>query len=120
VSSHASLAAEALPAMEHKCRECGSERLATQVPLASAGSPGLLPHLRARVCADCGFTEFHAENALDVFLAQARSAPRGPAPAAAAEGGGEPAANMQCPACGSLIPAASTRCDVCGWTAPGK
>ena len=54
--------------MEHRCRECGSERI----------SPP------------------------------------------AAEDGGPPAANMQCPACGSVIPAASTRCDVCGWTAPGK
>jgi hypothetical protein len=105
--------------MEHQCRECGSERLAAPVPLAAPGSSGLLPHLRARVCADCGFTELHAENALDVFLAQGRSRPRGPAPAPAAEGG-EPAANMQCPACGSVIPAASTRCDVCGWTASGK
>ena len=106
--------------MEHKCRECGSERLAAPVPLASPGAPGLLPHLRARVCADCGFTELHAENALDVFLAQTRSGPRGPAPAPAAERDGQPAAHRQCPACGSLIPAASTRCDVCGWTAAGR
>jgi hypothetical protein len=106
--------------MERKCQECGSERISPPVPVAPPGTPGLLPHLRARVCADCGFTEFYAENALDLYLAQTRSDPRGPAPAPAAEGGGAPAANMQCPACGSLIPAASTRCDVCGWTAPGK
>ena len=106
--------------MEHRCRECGSERISPPVAVAAPGSSGLLPHLRARVCADCGFTELHAENALDVFLAETRHAPQGPAPAATAEDGGLPAANMQCPACGSLIPAASTRCDVCGWTAPGK
>ena len=102
--------------MEHKCQECGSERISPEVPVTPPGAPGLLPHLRARVCADCGFTEFHTENALDVYLAQSRSAPGGPARAPAEEG----AANMQCPACGSLIPAASTRCDVCGWTAAGK
>ena len=106
--------------MEHKCRECGSERISPPVPVAAAGASGLLAHLRARVCADCGFTELHAENALDVYLAETRDSPQGPAPAATAEDGGVPAANMQCPACGSLIPAASTRCDVCGWTAPGK
>ena len=105
--------------MEHKCQECGSERISPTVAVASPDAPGLLPHLRARVCADCGFTEFHTENALDLYLARTRSAPRGPAPALAAEGDAS-AANMQCPACGSLIPAASTRCDVCGWTAPGK
>ena len=103
--------------MEHKCQECGSERISAPVPVASPGAPGLLPHLRARLCADCGFTEFHTENALDVYLAQTRAA-GGAAPAPAAEGGAT-AANMQCPACGSLIPAASTRCDVCGWTAAG-
>jgi len=106
--------------MEHRCQECGSERISPAVPVAAPGAPGLLSQLRARVCADCGFTELHAENALDLYLAQTRSAPRGPAPAPAAEDGGAPAANMQCPACGSVIPAASTRCDVCGWTAPGK
>lgn len=86
------------------------------VPVAPPGAPGLLSQLRARLCADCGFTEFHTENALDVYLARTSTAPRGPAPAPEAEGG-DAAANVQCPACGSLIPAASTRCDVCGWTA---
>jgi predicted RNA-binding Zn-ribbon protein involved in translation (DUF1610 family) len=105
--------------MQHKCPECGSERISPPVPVASAGAAGLLPHLRARICADCGFTEFHTENALDVYLAQTGSSPRGRAPVPAADGGAS-AANMQCPACGSLIPAASTRCDVCGWTAPRK
>jgi len=104
--------------MEHKCQECGSERISPPVALAPAGTPGLIAHLRARVCADCGFTEFHTENALDVYLERTRSAPRGPAAAPAAEGGAS-AANMQCPACGSLIPSASTRCDVCGWMAAG-
>jgi len=106
--------------MEHKCRECGSERISPAVPVAPPGASGLLPHLRARVCADCGFTELHAENALDLYLAATRDAPRGPAPPPTAGRGDDAAANMQCPACGSLIPAASTRCDVCGWTAPGK
>jgi len=106
--------------VEFKCRECGSERIAPNVRLAGSATDGLLSRLRARVCGDCGFTELHAENALDLYLAQTRSAPRGPAPAPAAENGGRPAANMQCPACGSVIPAASTRCDVFGWTAPGK
>jgi len=105
--------------VEHQCQECGSERISPPVAVASPGAPGLLPHLRARVCADCGFTEFHTENALDVYLALTRSAPGVTSGAPAAEGGA-PAANMQCPACGSLIPAASTRCDVCGWTGAGK
>jgi predicted RNA-binding Zn-ribbon protein involved in translation (DUF1610 family) len=104
--------------MEHKCPECGSERISPPVAVASPGASGLLPHLRARVCADCGFTELHTENALDVYLARTGSRTGGSAPAPMAEGGA--AANMQCPACGSLIPAASTRCDVCGWTAAGK
>jgi predicted RNA-binding Zn-ribbon protein involved in translation (DUF1610 family) len=104
--------------MEHKCPECGSERISPPVAVAAPGSPGLLPHLRARVCADCGFTEFHTENALDLYLARTGPAARGAASASAAEGGA--AANMQCPACGSVIPAASTRCDVCGWTAAGN
>ena len=104
--------------MEHKCQECGSERISPPVALVSPGGAGLLPHLRARVCADCGYTELHTENALDVYLAHNGSA-GGPASSPAPEGGAS-AANMQCPACGSLIPAASTRCDVCGWTASGK
>ena len=99
--------------MDYKCRDCGSERISPPVPVATAGSPGLLPHLEARVCADCGFTELRAENALDVYLAATRDAPPGPRSAAAA---GVPAANRQCPACGSLVPAASVRCDVCGAT----
>lgn len=104
--------------MEHKCPECGSERISPPVAVAPPGAPGLLPHLRARVCADCGLTELHTENALDVYLARTASTTRGSTPAPAAGGG--TAANMQCPACGSLIPAASTRCDVCGWAADGR
>lgn len=104
--------------MEHKCPECGSERISPPVAVAPPGSPGLLPHLRARVCADCGLTELHTENALDVYIARTASATRGTIEAPAPERGA--AANMQCLACGSLIPAASTRCDVCGWTAPGR
>src|SRR5204863_51344 len=64
--------------MEHKCQECGSERISPPVALAPAGTPGLIAHLRARVCADCGLTEFHTENALDVYLERTSSAPRAP------------------------------------------
>jgi hypothetical protein len=65
------------------------------------------------VCADCGHTELHAEDALDLYLASTGDAAPGPRVAAAAPGAG-PAANRQCPACGSLVPAADARCDVCG------
>jgi hypothetical protein len=46
-----------------------------------------------------------AENALDLYLAH------GGAPKSS------PAANIQCPSCGSVLPAAATSCDVCGWRA---
>ena len=101
--------------MAHKCRQCGSERIAPSVPVASSAPKGsLLGLLRARVCADCGYTQLYADNAMSVYLAYQREA-------AAAPGPGEPetAANLQCPRCGSVIPAASTSCDVCGWSSPG-
>jgi predicted nucleic-acid-binding Zn-ribbon protein len=86
------------------CAKCGSERVAAAVPLD--GSKGLLAQLRARVCADCGYTELFADNAMGVYLASrpATEAPVGPA------------ANLQCPRCGSTIPAAASSCDLCGWT----
>jgi len=99
--------------MDYKCRDCGSERISPPVSVAGPGAPGLLRHLEARVCADCGFTELRAENALDLYLAATRDAPPGPRAAVPAIGG-TAAANRQCPACGSLVPAASVRCDVCG------
>jgi DNA-directed RNA polymerase subunit RPC12/RpoP len=88
-----------------KCQECGSERIATDVRVAEPSAPieGLLPQLRAAVCADCGRVTLRAENALDLYLAR---------------GGGQktsPAANIQCPSCGSVLPAAATSCEVCGW-----
>lgn len=92
--------------MDTRCRECGSERIAPNVKVAEAtGAPtgGLLAALRASVCADCGRVTLRAENALDLYLAH---------------GGGattSPAANIQCPSCGSVLPAAATACEVCGW-----
>src|SRR5512138_1358060 len=108
--------------MDLRCRECGSERIARGVRLApQAGPKTLLGRLRARVCADCGSSELFADDPMDLYLAHAREAggeaavapgaSRPPAP-------GAPAANIQCPSCGSVIPAAETRCEVCGW-APG-
>ena len=92
--------------METRCRECGSERIAPNVALVEPSrSPGLLAQLRGSVCADCGRVTLRAENALDVYLAH---------------GGGaktSPAANIQCPSCGSVLPAAATSCEVCGWHA---
>ena len=92
--------------MDMRCRECGSERIAPNVPVAEpSGAPvgGLLAQLRASVCADCGRVTFRAENALDLYIAQ----------------GGEAttarAANIQCPSCGSVLAAAATSCEVCGW-----
>jgi len=92
--------------MDTRCRECGSERIAPNVPVsAPSGAPtgGLLADLRASVCADCGRVTLRAENALDIYIAQ---------------GGGaqtSPTANIQCPSCGSVLPAAATSCEVCGW-----
>ncbi len=92
--------------MTTRCRECGSERIATNVAVADAAGAhgeGLLARLRASVCADCGRVTLRAENAIDVYLAH---------------GGAEkksPPANIQCPSCGSVLPAAATACEVCGW-----
>jgi hypothetical protein len=91
--------------MSNRCRDCGSERIASGVPVASgAGAPvgGLLAHLLASVCADCGRVTLRAENADDLYRAH----------------GGAPA-NIQCPSCGSVLPAAATSCEVCGWHTPG-
>ena len=97
--------------MTHTCKECGSERIAPNVRLAAEAPPtSLVAQLRARICADCGFTELRADNAVALYLDHIRSL----------EGGGrEPgegdAANIQCPVCGGVIPAAATRCP-CGWS----
>ena len=101
--------------MAHKCRECGSERIAPSVRVAPPGAPGLLAQLRARVCADCGYTELFADEAMNVFLAHQRDVA---APAPASPAAGEAAANLQCPRCGSVIAAAATTCEVCGWSSP--
>lgn len=104
-----------------RCRECGSERIATNVSLVAPGTlsaSGLLGQLRARVCADCGRVDFRVENALELFLAQSRDRAGGsPAPGAAATGGAPAAANIQCPSCGSVLPAAAAVCEACGWSA---
>jgi ribosomal protein S27AE len=98
--------------MAHTCRQCGSERIAPAVRVApSAPSASLLAQLRGRVCADCGYTELFADNAMGVFLAHQREVEAPPGPASAPD-----AAHRQCPRCGSLIAAAATSCDVCGWT----
>jgi ribosomal protein L32 len=105
--------------MEFKCRDCGSERIAPNVKLA-AGAGGLLARLRARVCADCGYTELRTDDPLDLYLAHKRAEGAGTAaaPGSARERGpGTPAAaNIQCPSCGSVMPAAETTCEVCGWS----
>ena len=98
--------------MTQRCRECGSERIAPNVKVADpAGAPtgGLLALLRASVCADCGRVTLRAENALDVFLAHRGAVPGEPP--------GPPAANIQCPSCGSVMAAAAATCEVCGWAA---
>lgn len=107
--------------MEFKCRECGSERIAPNVPVATASAGGLLGRLRARVCADCGFTELRTDDPLDLYLAHMRKV-EGAGTAAAAGSdrepspGTPPAANIQCPSCGSVLSAAATSCEVCGWS----
>jgi ribosomal protein L37E len=107
--------------MEHKCRDCGSERLIPNVPFVQGAAPGQPQlQLRARVCADCGYTELRAENALDLYLLHVKSAG---SPAAAVAAAGEtpaPAVNIQCPKCGSVIPAASATCPICGWSETGN
>ena len=101
--------------MAHTCRQCGSERIAPSVRVAPATRDGsLLSLLRARVCADCGYTQLYTDNAMSVFLAHQREAPAASGPA-----GPETPANLQCPRCGSVIPAASTSCEACGWSSPG-
>jgi hypothetical protein len=111
--------------MEFKCRECGSERIAPNVPVAgasvSASASGLLGRLRARVCGDCGFTELHADDPLGLYLAHMRRVEGAGAAAAAGSDrepapGKPPAVNIQCPSCGSVLSAAATSCEVCGWT----
>jgi ribosomal protein L40E len=105
--------------MEFKCRECSSERIAPNVPLSAGG--GLLGRLRARVCADCGYTELRTDDPLDLYLAHMRKV-EGAGTAAAAGSdrepspGTPPAANIQCPSCGSVLSAAATSCEVCGWS----
>ena len=94
--------------MDTPCPECGSERIATNVEVAEPSGPpiaGLLAHLRASVCADCGRVTLRAQNALDLYLAHGGAATT------------SPAVNIQCPSCGSVLPAAATSCEVCGWHA---
>ena len=101
--------------MPHNCRQCGSERIVPAVRLApTAGAGTLLGQLRARVCADCGYTELFTDAAMTLYLAHQREVAGPPRPAQAA-----PAANLQCPRCGSVVSAASASCDVCGWSSPG-
>ncbi len=106
--------------MDFRCRECGSERIAPGVRVApQAGPQTLLGRLRARVCADCGYSELFADDPMDLYLAHARAAgdeAAVPLGAARPPVAGATAANIQCPSCGSVIPAAETRCDVCGWS----
>lgn len=107
--------------MEFRCRECGSERIAPNVPLAAGAAEGLLARIRARVCADCGFTELRTDDPLDLYLAHMRrveGAGRAAAPGSDREpsSGTHPAANIQCPSCGSVLSAAATSCEVCGWS----
>ena len=97
--------------MSTRCRECGSERIALNDPLAEpAGAPAgsLLAQLRAAVCADCGRVTLRAENAVDVYIAHGGEATK------------SPPANIQCPSCGSVLPAAATTCEVCGWAGPAR
>lgn len=95
--------------MRDRCRECGSERIGPFFPLGLAAGPGAPPSVRARACADCGYLQLFAENALELYLAHERAG-EAAAPATA------PALNIQCPSCGSMLPAASATCEVCGWT----
>lgn len=102
--------------MAHTCRECGSERIVPSVRVAPGAPAGaVLGLLRARVCADCGYTELFTDHAMNLFLAHQREVAAEPGPARE-----EAAANLQCPRCGSVIPAASTSCEVCGWSSPGS
>lgn len=105
--------------MDFRCRACGSERIAPSVRVAENAPPGsLLAQLRARVCADCGFAELRAENALDLYLAHQRNLGQAGAPASAGPRGtpADAAANIQCPSCGSVIHAAARACEACGWS----
>ncbi len=107
--------------MEFKCRDCGSERIAPNVRLAPPSAGGLLGRVWARVCADCGFTELRTDDPHDLYLAHMRKVEgAGTSAAAGADHepspGTPPAANIQCPSCGSVLPAAAASCEVCGWT----
>jgi hypothetical protein len=110
--------------VEFKCRECGSERIAPNVRLGGPASGGLVGRLRARVCGDCGYTELRTDNPLDLYLAHMRRVEGAGTAAAAgsdhAPTAGTPAANIQCPSCGSVLSAAATTCEVCGWTQDGS
>ena len=107
--------------MEHKCRDCGSERLVPNLPWVHQGAPGQPElRLRARVCADCGYTELRAENALDLYLLHMKSAGSAAVAVAAAGATPAPTSNIQCPSCGSVIPAASATCPACGWSPGGE
>ena len=95
--------------MNHTCRACGSERIAPAVRVApEAPARSLLAQLRARVCADCGYTDLFTDDAVSVFLAHQRAVAAAPT--------AEAASNLQCPRCGSVIPAASATCEACGWS----
>jgi ribosomal protein S27AE len=99
--------------MPQGCGQCGSERIAPAVPVSAAAAAGtLLAQLRARVCADCGYTQLYAENPMSVFLAHQREAATSGAPASDTRS----ATNLQCPRCGSVIAAAESGCDACGWS----
>ena len=107
--------------MDFKCRDCGSERIAPNVRLAASSTPGLIGRLRARVCADCGYTELRTDDALPLYLAYMRQVGGAGTPATPGSdreppAGETPAANIQCPSCGSVLSAAATTCEVCGWS----
>lgn len=112
--------------MERRCEECGSERIAPGLRLAEGAPAGsLLARLRAWVCGDCGYTQLHADAPLDLYLEHKRRVEgEGTAAAPGGEGrpseGGPPAANIQCPSCGSVMPAAETTCEACGWRQGGS
>jgi hypothetical protein len=95
--------------MNERCRECGSERIGPFFKLNLAAGKGAPPEVRARACADCGYMQLFAENALDLYLAQQRSSEAEPPITG-------PALNIQCPSCGHTLPAGSLTCEVCGWT----
>jgi hypothetical protein len=95
--------------MNERCRECGSERIGPFFKVGLGVGKGAAPQVRARACADCGYMQLFAENALDLYLAQQAAEPT----ASPITG---PALNIQCPSCGHTLPAGSLTCEVCGWT----